>query len=821
MSGRFISQQPGIKPLLSAVLFTLAYSPLLGSVTGTRAVAQTSQNTTTSYEYDAMGNRTKITDPLGHVTTQSYDGLGRLVQQVQPVPATGGASPTVSLRYDGQNQLSTVTDPRNLVTSYAVDGLGNQSALTSPDTGSTSKTYDAAGNLATRTDARGKTTTYSYDALNRLTQIGYASGTATQFEYDGGTTGAPNANGRLTKITDGSGQTTYSYGPLGRLQSKTQIIGSGAGAQSATVSYAYGSSGNTTGKLVSTTYPSGNRINYGYDAAGRINSLTLNPTNTTGGGTNTGSTIPLLTGIGYQAFGPVNAWTWGNSSSTSTNTYARGIDLDGRVTSYPLGNALSNGTNRTISYDAASRITATSHSGTGTGNSAPANFNQSYGYDNLDRLNSVASSSTNTQSFQYDQNGNRTQATFGSGSYTNTIATNSNQLTATTGPTPAKSNTYDAVGNLTSDGTTSYTYSDRGRMVSATNAGNTVTYIHNGIDQRVQKQGPTSIIATGSNSYVYDEQGHLIGEYDANQQAIEETVYLGDLPVVVLKQTVAGTGSSQATTTNVYYVYADHINTPRVITQASDNQMVWRWDNTDPFGLQPPNENPSSLGAFTYNQRFPGQLYDKETNNFYNYHRDYDPSTGRYIESDPIGIRGGQTSTYNYVRGNPVNIVDPNGLRPPTSGEITMLTPIFNDTVDFGKVDIQSGGGFDPRAWGPIATGNAVTLENTIHFPSSGYQSDFSTTDLSNQMWLVHEFGHIYQGQNDPNYSWIKAAAEGLKSDTYKYSLDSNKSFGDYGYEQQAAILADYYRALQQNLPSIDDFKKMLNPKGLGQKDCP
>ncbi|MFJ2988645.1 RHS repeat-associated core domain-containing protein [Collimonas sp. NPDC087041] len=655
-----MGKQPGIKTLVSAVLFTLSYSPLLGSLNGTLAAAQAVQNTTTSYEYDAMGNRTKITDPLGHITTQSYDPLGRLIQQVQPVPATGGSTPIVKFSYDGQDQLSTVTDPRNLVTSYTVDGLGNQNALSSPDTGSTSKTYDAAGNLKTRTDARGKTTTYSYDALNRLTQISYATGTATQFEYDGGTTGAPNAKGHLTRMIDGSGQTTYAYDGFGRLLTKVQTLSSTG--TSSTLSYTYGSSGNTTGKLISVTYPSGNRINYSYDAAGRVNSLTLNPTNTTGGGTNTGTSIPLLTGIGYQAFGPVNTWTWGNSSGTSTNTYARGIDLDGRVTSYPLGNALSNGTNRTVSYDAASRITNSSHSGSGTGSNAPANFDQSYAYDNLDRLNSVTgSSSTNTQSFQYDQNGNRTQATFGSGSYTNTIAANSNQLTATTGPLPPKSNTYDAAGNLTSDGTISYTYNDRGRMVSATNGGNTVTYSHNGIEQRVQKQGPSSIIATGSNSYVYDEQGHLIGEYDANQQALEETVYLGDLPVAVLTQITTGTGASQTTATNVYYVYADHINTPRVITQATDNQMVWRWDNADPFGLLPPNENPSGLGTFTYNQRFPGQVYDKETNNFYNINRDYDPQQGRYVQSDSIGLGGG-INTYGYVGGNPLVKVDPSGL---------------------------------------------------------------------------------------------------------------------------------------------------------------
>lgn len=659
MSGQ-PSYPPRGKALVSTILFALAYSPLLGSLNGTLAMAQVVQNTTTSYEYDAMGNRTKITDPLGHVTRKSYDTLSRLIQQVQPAPSMSGIGPAVSFTYDGQDQLSTVTDPRSRVTRYTVDGLGNQSALSSPDTGSTTATYDVAGNLKTSTDARGKKTAYSYDALNRLTGISYASGTATQFEYDGGTAGAPNAKGHLTRMSDGSGQTTYAYDGFGRLLNKAQTVGSGGSAQSYAVSYAYGNSGNTTGKLTSVTYPSGNRINYSYDAAGRVNSLTLNPTNTTGGGTNTGSTIPLLTGIGYQAFGSVNAWTWGNSSSTSTNTYARGIDLDGRVTSYPLGNSLSNGTNRSVSYDAASRISGSSHSGAGTGSNAPANFNQSYGYDDLDRLTGVTGgSSATTQSYQYDANGNRSQATFGGSTYTNTIATGSNRLTATTGPTPAKSNSYDAAGHLLGDG--SLTYSDRGRMASAINAGNTVTYSYNGIDQRVQKSGPGTLIATGSNSYVYDEASRIMGEYDANQRVIEETVYLGDLPVAMLTQTVMGTGSSQSTGTTIYYVYADHINTPRVITQATDNQIVWRWDNADPFGLLPPDENPSTLGTFTYNQRFPGQVYDKETNNFYNLHRDYDPQLGRYLQSDPIGLNGG-LNTYGYVNGNPVSYIDPEGL---------------------------------------------------------------------------------------------------------------------------------------------------------------
>jgi RHS repeat-associated protein len=87
---------------------------------------------------------------------------------------------------------------------------------------------------------------------------------------------------------------------------------------------------------------------------------------------------------------------------------------------------------------------------------------------------------------------------------------------------------------------------------------------------------------------------------------------------------------------------------------------MWRWD-TDPFGTVADNENPSGLGATPYYQRFPGQYYDSGTALSYNYYRDYDPAVGRYVESDPIGLRSG-VNTYSYVRANATNSVDPFGL---------------------------------------------------------------------------------------------------------------------------------------------------------------
>jgi len=82
-----------------------------------------------------------------------------------------------------------------------------------------------------------------------------------------------------------------------------------------------------------------------------------------------------------------------------------------------------------------------------------------------------------------------------------------------------------------------------------------------------------------------------------------------------------------------------------VVTQASSDKMAWRWDSADPFGMLPPNTNPSGLGSFTYNSRMPGQLLDAETGQFYNINRNYDSVLGRYVQADPIGLGGELTHT--------------------------------------------------------------------------------------------------------------------------------------------------------------------------------
>ncbi|WP_423815663.1 RHS repeat-associated core domain-containing protein [Ralstonia solanacearum species complex bacterium KE056] len=618
--------------------FYRAISAAVLLMLSTQTLAQT-QVTTTQYAYDTAGNLTQVTDPRGLVTTLTYDALGRRTK-VQGPPATpGGAAPTAVFTYDGQDRVRQVTDPRSLVTTYTVDGLGNTIQQQSPDTGTTNATYDAVGNLTSRTDARGKTTTFSYDAVDRLTQASYASGTPTVLEYDGGTSPLPNDIGKLTKVTDEAGSTRFRYNGFGNVVSKTQTTTANGVTKDQTIAYAYGTSGSSTGHVISLTYPgSGNVVGYTYNSAGRIAGLTLTTAN---------GSVALLSNIQYQPFGKPSAWTWGNGTA-----YTRSFDLSGRLTQFPLGattgtGTTPNGLSRTVNYDAASRISAYTHTDTSgsTGSSTATAANQTFGYDDQDRLISYLPANS-SQSYSYDANGNRTGQTIGGASYTQTVDPASNRQTASTGPT-ATTNSYDAAGSLTSDGTVTYSYSDRGRLASVTKNGTTTSYLYNALGQRVVKSGTN--VPSGATRYVYDEVGHLIGEYDQSGNAIQETVYLGDAPIATIKN---GTP---------YYIYADQIDTPRVITD-TNNLMVWRWDQTDPFGATLPDENPTSLGTFTYNLRFPGQVYDAETGKHYNVNRDYDPASGRYVQSDPIGLNGGQWSTYAYVDGKPTSWFDPDGL---------------------------------------------------------------------------------------------------------------------------------------------------------------
>jgi RHS repeat-associated protein len=601
---------------------------------------------TWQYGYDAMGRPTTVLDPNGLASYTYYDSLGRPVQTQQPAN-TGSVTPTTtSFAYNANDSLTQVTDPRSLNTTYTPNGLGDVTAQASPDTGASQYTYDANGNVLTKTDARAKLTQYTYDNGDRLTRVHYATGTDSVFEYDGGATPIPAAMGEITKITDASGQVVYSYDSMGRKTGKTQTTG----ARTFTVGYTWGDSGSALDKLTAITYPSGVRVNYSYDAQGAISGITVNPPNANGVGINTGSTLPMLSAITTNAENKLTGWTW-----ASTKTQAISYDSNGQIAAYNLGDPTTTGIRRTVISDSAGRITGYTH--TSNGSAVPA-LDQRFGYDNLNRLVSATLGSTAIQ-YSYDATGNRTAKVISGTSYPNTISATSNKLTQTQDVGGTATVVHDAAGNITSDGANSYTYSDRGRLATTTNAGGTVTYSYNALELRVGKTGPTTLVPTGATYYVYDESGKLLGEYDTNGMPLYETIYMG-IPVGVVKQT--GTAATSDIAISLYNVSTDQLGAPRIITRQSDDAIAWRWDSAEPFGATAPDQNPASLGAFGFNQRLSGQVFDAESGLFQNWNREYNPRIGRYMQSDPIGLAGGM-NTYSYVDGIPLSLSDPMGLQ--------------------------------------------------------------------------------------------------------------------------------------------------------------
>jgi RHS repeat-associated protein len=171
--------------------------------------------------------------------------------------------------------------------------------------------------------------------------------------------------------------------------------------------------------------------------------------------------------------------------------------------------------------------------------------------------------------------------------------------------------------------------------------------------------------------YHYDLDGHLLAETDATGATLREYVWQDRQPVAMVAQ--GGGGETIA------YLHTDHLNTPRRATDSA-GVVVWEWKG-DAFGAVPPVEDRDGDGvATTVKLRFPGQYYDGETGLVYNYFRDYDPSIGRYAESDPIGLAGG-LNTYTYAIQNPLKFHDPTGLIVPAFVAACAANPACAATV--------------------------------------------------------------------------------------------------------------------------------------------
>lgn len=553
-----------------------------------------------TYAWNAASELASVQTGSGATTQYGYNEHGELVQETWPAGFGG-----VSYGRNGQGALTSVQDPRGLVTSYLKDGFADVMQQTSPDTGTETYTRDSAGNLTAQALPTGGSIAFSYDAANRVTSTNSGDESAT-FGYDAGAFG----KGRLTSMQDSSGSTTWAFDAQGSVTNKTQT------AAGVPLSVAYGYS---AGRLSQITYPSGTVVSFGFDAE-RVTSIEVNG-------------VTAISGVEYQPFGPATSWQMG-----SAGTYSRTFDTAGRVSSYTYDNGA-----RQLDWDAANRLTSVQN---------PDGSNWTYGCDALDRMVSANEGTQGTRAFGLDAVGNRTSLTIDGAAYSYGVDSGANRLLTAAGPSQAQSFQYDAAGRVTSDGTRFYTWTNAGRLATASAGATSAAYTYNGFGQRVRKA-----TSTQARQYVYAEDGvSLLGEYaELNGAAapIVEVVYLGGTPVLALS------GGQ------VYYIQSDHLNTPRTIKNSA-GAVVWRWES-DAFGGGQANSNPGGLMLFEFNSRFPGQQFDAETGLYYNNARYYDPVVGRYISSDPIGLKGG-INTFAYAELSPLSLSDPYGLWSATIG---------------------------------------------------------------------------------------------------------------------------------------------------------
>lgn len=590
------------------------------------AIKDASQNAT-SFTYDAMGNPDRTTNALGRITDQDYDPLGRLVRTLQDV---GGVGAQMDVRYNTRDQIIQVTDPNRLATQYRYNGFGDHLQLESPDTGVTDYTYDAAGQLATKKDANDAAVNrYTYDALGRQKAIFYAASGPADVEYDYDTVntectaGQTFALGRLTSSRTEGNELKYCYDRFGQIVRKVQIVA----GKSFTLKYAY----TIGGHLYTVIYPDGTTADYARDAQARIKEIGVRP--------NGGTRTVLLNNATYDPFGPVTGWTYGNG-----RTLSRTYDLDYRPKT--IFDAASGGLSLGYGYNAAGELTELK-------DGLQSTVQATYVHDTLGRLAITKQpNGAPMETYTYDKTGNRTSLQRGTTTAETYAYPWSNHRL---GSVAGVARGYDAVGNTTSIGSTAreflYEGSDRLSQVKQ-NGVVGARYRYNALGERVAIENGAGSVLTYT---LYDEDGNWIGDYDANGAAQRQAIWFDDSLAGLL------VGSESAQT--VMYVESDHLGTPRAVIDPTRNTAIWTWNaKSEAFGNDPPNQDPDLDGTvFVFNMRFLGQRYDVATGLNYNYFRDYDPATGRYLQSDPTGLNAGP-STYAYVDGSPLTLSDPNGL---------------------------------------------------------------------------------------------------------------------------------------------------------------
>jgi RHS repeat-associated protein len=722
---------------------------------------------TNSLGYDANGNCTSWTNALGYVRKHGYDAANRLTNVTLPASSaafwsfgydkmgnltriTNALGYTNSLGYDSVNRLTSLTNAVNKVWNLALNANGWRTQGVDPNTHTNQFGYDAEGRITAWTNGLQNKVQYQYSGLHRLTniidarnnalgfvyqdccadrltQIRFAASDLEQFQYDpaGNRTNFINRAGnqvkyvydnanrltekdfvsaadvmkfaydaanRLTNAVWTAGASTtnsslaLAYDAAGRLTNETQIVGTAA---SKTVGYEYFDDGRRK-RLV---YPDGGYITYEYNSNGWLSAIKDSGTTT-------------IVSYLYDAAGYRTNRTLGNNSFT--------------VYQYDAAEHLTNLVNKTVSGGVTNTLSSYAYGYDSAGNRTWVKRSSSrgdvYKYDAADQVTNVVydatapdgtpGSGTNQVSYRIDAAGNWTNLVqVVPGTSTNTTVYQVNALNQYTNIAGTGYN-YDLNGNFTGDagGQKNYSYDYENRLKSGYIVSVNYTYTYDALGRWVGRQW------AGAWSRYYYAGWQLIDERDGSGNQVAKYVYGPGLDEPI-RMTRSGTA---------YYYHVDGLGNITEVTDASGN-LVEQY-SYDVYGT-PTMRNSggtvitsSAIGNRWLSQ---GRDWDNGTK-LYNYrYRIYNPSIGRFMQTDPLRSVAGQlrrvvggANLYRFVGNTPLNRLDRHGLQgsliPPQG---TPMVPggffggsIINDPNDLGDInnEINHGPELDGEGGGSL-----------------------------------------------------------------------------------------------------------------------
>ena len=609
--------------------------------------------------YDAASRTTALTSAGGRQGYQIQDVKGRVIEA-----GVTGLDP-VYFSYDARGRLST-----------ARQGTGAEERIMTLE-------YGADGDLARATDGLGRVVTLTRDNAGRtvsqtlpdLSQIGFA--------YD--------AKGNLTALTPpGQPAHGFTHTPV----DLTAAYQPPAVTPGGDTSYAY----NLDRQPIQVTRPDGGLITAAYDAAGRLDTLTI-PAGLYDYGYNAASQLTSLTAPGNVALAYgynqalLTGVTW---SGALSGQIGYGYDNDFRLSqvtvngadpiaySYDADSLLTQAGALTLTHNAQNGLLTGTTLGTVsdsrsynpfgevTGYTATVNgtsqFAVQYTYDRGGRISrkvETVGGATHTYDYGYDPRGRLTEV-----KRDNTVVAqytydaNGNRLGYTGGVTVT--GTYDAQDRLLTYGTANYAYTANGELKTKT-VGSAVTtydydalgnlrgvtlangqqieYLIDGQNRRVGKKVGGTLVQ----GFLYQDQLKPVAELDGAGAVVSRFVYAGkaNVPEYLIK------GGQ------TYRILTDHLGSPRRVINTTDGSVAQQMDY-DEFGRVLSDSNP---GFQPFG--FAGGLYDRDTGLVRFGARDYDAETGRWTAKDPILFKGNDTNLYGYVVNDPVNLLDETGYIAP------------------------------------------------------------------------------------------------------------------------------------------------------------